>query len=141
MVKLAPLSEIMTTALQRIVDNNLSIQELSENSNVSEELLEILLNNKNNVTNDLSRLFEFLKINTYFKELVFKAYIITDDANQLKITRVIKPKCFMYFDRATQEYYRFSLKHKRHNTISRQHKYLIMNEMKEFTENYVKDLE
>ena len=141
MAKLARISEIFNVVKNRIISHNLSIQEIAENSNVSEELLEIFLNNKNNVINDLSRLLEFLKINTYYKELSFKVYRITDAGTQLKVTRIIKPKSYIYFDKPTQNYYRFTLKHKRYNKISKAHKDLIMSEMKDFTENYLRNLQ
>ena len=93
MVKSARISELFDAAKRRIVSHNLSIQEIAENSNVSEELIEILLNNKNNVINDLSRIIEFLKINTYYKELIFTPYKITDSGKQLKVTRIASCTC------------------------------------------------
>lgn len=140
-VKIANLSDIFDATMKRIVRHNLSIQEISENLDIDEELLEIFLNSKNNVINDLSRLLEFLKINTYYKENYFTAYKITDAGTQLKITRFIKPKCSIYFDRPTQKFYRFSMKYGKHNIISDTRKQLFMSEMKDFLEDYLRNID
>jgi transcriptional regulator with XRE-family HTH domain len=141
MPKLAKFNEVFNALKRRIISHNLSIQEIAENSTVSEELIELLFDDKNNVINDISRLIEFLNVNVSYSERAFKVYIITDSGKQLKVTRIIKPRCSIYFDKPTQEFYRFEVKHKRHNKISRPLKQLIMSEMKEFTEDYIRKLQ
>ncbi len=140
-VRIASLSDIFDATMKRMIRHNLSIQEIAENTDIDEELLEIFLNNENNVINDLSRLLEFLKINTYYKENYFTAYKIIDAGKQLKIARIIKPKCSIYFDKATQKFYRFYAKFGRHNIISETRKQVFMSEMKDYTENYLRTLQ
>lgn len=140
MPKLAKFNEVFNALKKRIISHNLSIKEIAENSNVSEELIELLFDDKNNVINDISRLIEFLNINVSYSERSFKVYRITDAGKQLKVTRIIKPKCSIYFDKPTQEFYRFEVKHKRHNKITKHLKALIMSEMKDFTEDYLRNI-
>ena len=121
----------------RIIDNNLSIQEVSENSDVPEELIELLMNPDSDVINSIERLFTALKINIYMSELKFDIYKLFGEGNQYKIIRVINPKCSIYFDKSTQEFYKFRVKYKRNN-LSRVRKQLIMSEMKEFLESKLK---
>ena len=139
-IKIGNLSDIFDVAMKKMVEDNLSIQEIAENIDIDEELLEIFLNSKNNVINDLSRLLQFLRINTYYKDNYFRAYHITDDKTQLKITRIIKPRCSIYFDKSTQNFYKFSMVHKLHNKISNTRKQIIMSEMKGFLENYLRNI-
>jgi hypothetical protein len=121
----------------RIIDNNLSIEEVSENAEVSEELVELLMNPDSDVVNSIERLFKSLKVNLYIKELKFEIYKLRGEGNQFKVTRIINPKCSIYFDKSTQEFYRFREKYKR-DKLSRARKQLIMSEMKEFLENRLK---
>jgi len=130
-------AEVFDVLKHRIIDNNLSIQEVSENSDVSEELIELLMNPDSDVINSIDRLFTALKVNRYFKELKFEIYKLSGEGTQFKVTRIINPKCSIYFDKSTQEFYRFRVKYKR-DKLSIARKQLIMSEMKDFLENRLK---
>ena len=133
-------TEVFDLLKHRIVNNNLSIKEVADNSGVSEKLVEILLNPDSDVIDSISRLLTDFKINTYAKELTFRVYEVYGKENQFKVTRLIKPRCSIYFDKSTQKYYKFSVKYKR-DDVSETNKQLIMSEMKEFLENYVNKLQ
>ena len=132
------LTEIFNNVKNKIIKQNLTIEEVAVNSGVKQEMVEFFLNPNNNVVDDLSRLIDFTKTGLKQKDYIFKTYNIIEEGTQIKITRVIKPQCSVYFDKPTQDFYRFSLKYKKHNKISNIRKRLIMSEMKESLEEYLK---
>lgn len=133
------LSEIFKVAKLKIADHHLSIRELHENTDIPEELLAIFLDDSNEVVNDLSRLFKFLKFGFMFNELVFRHHLISysKSRTQLKITRLIQPRCTVYYDKGTQEFYKFNMTIKS-NKASKMRKEILLNEMALFVENFLK---
>jgi len=113
MPKTTKFKQVFDLAKERIAEHNLTIDELHRNTEIPIELLRIILDDSTNVINDLSRLFEFLNIRVSALPKSFRPYIITDDEQQLKITRVIEPRCSMYYDKMDGKCYSFSYKKKR----------------------------
>ena len=134
-MKPLPFNKIFDDLKNRIIENNLTFEEVAENSGISVELLEILLNPDSDVVDSISRLFAFTKINLHSKRILLKIHTIAYNKNktQLRIKRVVEPKCSMFFDKATQEFYKFSMTNKRLK-ISETHKQLLMSDMKGFLE-------
>lgn len=139
MSKTNTFKDVFDVAKNRIANNKLSLNELSENAIVPEELLRILFDNRNNIVNDISRLFEFLNIRVSATEKAFKVYRITDDGQQLKITRVIKPLCSMYYDKGDGKFYRFSYKIKREKR-DKSETDIIKTEIKELVINHLNNI-
>ena len=124
---------------KRVIEENLTLEELSKNTGVSEDRLNFYLNSE--MSDEFSRLMDFMRIGLHAKVFKYFVYKIYDGGTQLKITRVIEPKCHIYFDRKTQNFYRFKLKYTRHNKITDDYKQLIMNEMKDYLEEYENNLQ
>lgn len=123
----------------RFEENNITFNDINLNTDIPEEILQIYFSNENNVVRDLSTLFEFGKVKFNIVSRVFKVYMIFDDNQQIKITRVIEPKASVYYDRATQNYYRFEFKKKRLKSSTEINKNLIINEIDEKLEIYLKN--
>lgn len=109
-----------------ILNNKISIEDIVENTNLDEETIKIFLNSE--VSTELTTLLDFLGIRIRFRNLAFKAYYITEEPTIIKITRVIKPYCSMYFDRTTGKYHRFKIKYKKAK-VSENKRELIIKEM------------
>ncbi len=133
------LSEIFETAKLKIADHHLSIRELHENTDIPEELLAIFLDDSNEVINDLSRLFKFLKYRFSYNEMLFRTHLISysKSRTQLKITRIIQPRCTVYYDKGTQKFYKFNMTIKS-NKASEMRKQILLNEIAEFVENFLR---
>ncbi|MFK5981507.1 MAG: hypothetical protein QM499_01235 [Flavobacteriaceae bacterium] len=119
--------------------NNLTFKEIHLNTNVPEELLQIYFGNEKNVVSDLSKLFEFSKTRLRSHQMNFVVYRFFDNQSQIKIVRIIEPKAYMYYDRATQNYYRFSFKRRTLDTNTEANKEMIINEMDEHLQDYLKN--
>mgnify|MGYP000978711307 FL=1 len=133
------IADILEILKLKITDKKLTIQELAENTDLSQEMVEFYLNSE--AIEEFSRILEFMKIGLYYNHFIFNAYKIYDAGTQLKITRVIEPRCSVYFDRKTQGFYRFEMRFKRHFKLSDTRKQLILNEMKDFYEDYENKLQ
>ena len=127
-------SDIFDKLKLHIADSNLTLEEISENIGVSEELLAIFLDPDNEVIDSVSRLFRFMNISLYSRELEFKPYSMKQNGTQIRLIRRIKPYCSIYFDTATQEFYKFTMKYKK-IYLSDNHKMLIMSEMKDYLQS------
>ena len=137
-MKYLNLTEVFNSVKNKLINKNLTIEEVAENTGVKQEVVEFLLDPNNNIIDDLSRIILFTKTGLEQRDYIFKTYTITEEDTQLKITRVIKPKCSIYFDKPTQEFYHFTAKYKKHNKLSNTRKMLIMSEMKDFLQDYLK---
>lgn len=129
------ITDAFAEAKKVIQENNITIQEISENTNIDEQLVHIIFNEV--ITNDLSRVLDFLKIKLIIKPLKFKPYSIIDDkGTSIKIKRRIKPYCSMYYDKATGKYYNFNVKHKSMK-LSQKRKDIIIDEMDSVLKEYL----
>jgi hypothetical protein len=113
----------------RFGNHNLTYREIHLNTNIPEEMLQIYFSDENQVIKDLSTLFEFGKTTLSSLPRVFTTYKIFDNGKMLKIARLIEPKASMYYDKATQRYYRFEFKRKRFKGSEEINKDLVINEM------------
>lgn len=140
MSKLSELNKAFDALKKRLENENITLQEISINTGVDEKMLAIFLDNSNNVVNDLSRLFTFMRIGINFKEVTFRPFLIQKLSScQYKITRRIEPKCQMYFDERNGVFLNFSFKHKRSPLNNKIVKQLIVNEMSEKMTEFVKN--
>lgn len=142
-LKYLTLADAFLLLKNRVIEENLTLEELSKNTGVSEDRLNFYLNSE--MSDEFSRLMDFMRIGLHAKKFKYFVYKIYDGGTiggtQVKITRVIEPKCHIYFDRKTQSFYRFNLKYTRHNKITDDYKQLIMNEMKDYLEEYENNLQ
>ena len=99
--------ELVDLAKTIIAENNMTIKELSENIGAEEGLIQIILDPNNDVVPTLSRMVEFLKIDVNKRRKKFKPYKIFQDGTTIKVVRVIKPKCSMYYDTSTGDFFNF----------------------------------
>lgn len=130
------LDYILEITKQVIQDKKLTIKELADNIEAEEQIIEILLNPNNDVVGALSRLIELTNVRLRYVQKPMKVYKIYDNGAQLKIRRTLKPFCWMYFNRATQEFYNFEQKFKREK-ISTTTKEIIISEMADEVELYL----
>lgn len=128
--------QLFLEAKKKAIMHNLTVDDLSENAIVEPELLRILFDDSKDVVGSIDRLFKFLKIRFTTKHNIFDVYKLYDSGTQIKITRVIEPKCSMYYDRATANFYKFSYKIK---TIERSETTtdILKSEMKELIEKNI----
>jgi hypothetical protein len=133
------LIQIFEEIKKRFSKHNLTFEEIHLNTNIPVEMLQIYFSEDNTVIEDLSKIVNFSKINLHTHTKIFKAYKIYEQGNTIKITRIVEPKCSMYYSRATQDYYRFAFKKKRFKGNEMINKELIINEMDEKLEIYLKN--
>lgn len=139
MAKYKTINDLFSELKQVAIDHNLSIDELAENTNSEPQLLRILFDESQDVIGTLSRLFEFHKIEVFSKHRIFKPYKIYDSGTQIKVTRVIEPRCSMYYDKESAKYFKFKYKFKtkkRSETTTN----IIKTEIKELVEKHLKGL-
>lgn len=126
------LLEIIKTVKERIIENKLTLKEISKNIAHDEKLIAFVLNEENNVLKAISDTITFMKIRMKEEKMSFNTYLLfTDGGTQVKITRILHPKCHVYFDKPSQQFLNFEMKYKGQN-ISKAYKQLIINEMTEF---------
>lgn len=136
--KVRKFSKIFDTLKDRIIESELTLNEICNNANINADLLDVLLDNSNNVVNDIERLFDFLKISLLSRSLEFKCYTITlsKTINQIKITRLIKPKCHAYYDIETSYLYKFYSR----TNIREFEKQLIINQFYKKIDDYIEEV-
>jgi len=133
---ISSLEDAFKSANKIVENNNLTIQEIAENINCDEELVEIFLNNDNDVSGALTRMFVFLNIRIKSKEFLFQSHKAYDNGTYVKIKRIINPQCSIYYDRTRQIFYDFSMKYKREK-ITETRKNIIITEMSDFLEKHL----
>ena len=132
----------LDTSVKNLIEvfkaNNLSIQEIQENTGVEEPFLEMVFSNTDNFITKISRLFEFANIRITSRNMSFSAYKIFTDKEEpkLKVTRVIEPRCSMYYDRTSHDFYNFSMRLKNHN-VSDVRIEIYKEEMRDFVDSYL----
>ena len=131
------IKEAFLEAKNVLTENNLTIQEVAENVDINEDLLNIIFNTT--LTDDMTRILDFLKVKILVKKNLFKTYRIVDSGSVIKIKRIIKPYCYMYYDRATDKYYDFNTNFKAIK-IPKQRKEIFISEMDSFNKDYLKTL-
>ena len=102
--------EVLKEAKEIMAEHNISFDEVQRNTGVDAELIRILFDDTTKTASDISKIFEFFKLRFVSRKLSFKPYVITHGGNQVKIKRLIKPVCQMYYDRGTDKFYKFSYK-------------------------------
>lgn len=132
------IDDVIREAKVRIAENKLTLKEIADNVPMDEELLSILLDEKNGITKSLSDLVNFMRINitgTRHHQFITHRFVENDD--QIKVIRVLHPKCSIVYDKVGKKLYNFKSKN-RSDKISDHHKQLIINEMATEVEKYVK---
>jgi hypothetical protein len=125
------LEDVFVSLKNKIAENKLSLKEVAANTQADEELIAIILDDSSQVVKTVSDLLNFMKFKIKSRELNFKVYKIRTYENQVKITRIIHPRCHIYFDKPTQKFFKFEMKYKREK-VSDTYKQLIINDMVEF---------
>ena len=131
--------EILNEAKQVIAEHNVSFDEISENTGVDSEFVRILFDDTTKTGMNIDEIFEFLKLKFVSKKLIFRPYAITNGGNQIKIKRLIKPVCQMYYDRGTDNFYKFSFKLKTYKT-SETYIDILKSEMKDLIYNHLEKM-
>lgn len=131
------LQEVFNIVKKKIVEKNISIEELSLNVGCDEKLIEIFLNPDNDVISSLSRMMALTKVNLKYNNCDFNIYLTYDSGSEIKITRRIKPRCHIYFDMATQEFYDFGVKYKK--TFPYEYKDIYISEMAKHLKEYLEN--
>ena len=130
------IEQLFEEVKQIAIDHNLSIEDIADNTDIEHQLLRIFFNESTDVIGSLSRLFKFTKISLFSSHRIFETYKIYDSGKQLKITRVIEPKCSMYYDKATAKFYKFAYKYKtKERTETRSD--ILKSEIKQLTNSYL----
>lgn len=130
------LQEIFEEVKKVAVDNNLSIHDFQDNTGVDSQLLRIFFNDSTDVVASLSRVIEFSKLKLHSRKLKFKPYRITDQGEMIKVTRVVSPRCFMYYSKETAKFYQFEYS-KRQLRKSKTTEDIIKSEIKNLLERYL----
>lgn len=100
--------KIFEEAKQVAINNNLTIEEIQENAKVDPQLLRVFFDDSKDVIDSLDRMFKFLKVSFSSRLKIFEAYKMYDSGTQIKLSRVIEPKCSIYYDKPTSKFYKFS---------------------------------
>lgn len=127
-------NELETFALE----NKLSVEDFAENTGADPNLIRALFDDTTDVVGSISRIFEFSKIKLHSTKLKFETYKIYDSGTQIRITRVVEPKCTIVYDRATAKYYQFKYRKiakERSKTMSE----VIKSEIKELVDDYLQN--
>jgi len=135
MGKSLPLTEIFKQVKERITKNELTLKEITQNTGVSEELLDIFFDDNNDVVRGLSNIIGFMKFNLYYREIKFQVYHIRETITQFRITRTIEPKCFVYFDKADNKFYSFQRIPRQPDPIHETQKQIILSDIKAIIDN------
>ncbi len=138
--KYETLSEIFNEAKQRIAEHKITLRELSETTDIPEQLLTIFFDQNNEVVNDLSRLLVFLRFRLYRRILQFSTYSITKKERYYIVTRRLVPSCTAYYYKATREFKHFHVT-TLNASVSKPIKKVIMQEMKDRVEEFINNLD
>lgn len=120
-----------------ISENEITLQDIEDNTGVEQEFLSLIFDD-NNILDRISRVFEFARIKVQTKNLEFKPYKVVTDGRQIKVSRSIEPKCSMYYDRATSNFYKFSMEKKR-STVSEVRKNIFKADMAKTVESFLRN--
>ena len=128
--------EVFNELKQIMIDNNLSVEDLADNSGADPQLIRILFDESTDVVGSISRIFEFTNTKLFTKQLQFRMYHLTDSGTQIRVARLIKPKCSIYYDKANGNFYKFEYRFKtRQGTETRTE--IIKNEIKVLVDDYL----
>ncbi len=92
----------------RFQKNNISIQEICDNARVSREFVELLWTE--NIISDISRIIELSRVRiTLTTSWDMNVYRVRKNKNTIKVSRTISPKCHIYYDINTGNFYNFHI--------------------------------
>jgi len=129
------LEDVFKAVKERLINNNLSLKEISDSMGVSEEILDIFFDESNNVVSDLSNLIAFSKTVLTFRQYQFRPFIITEEKEYIKITKTLVPKCSVYYSKISEEFYRFYTPHQKN--LTEEAKQVALNEMHDKIKEYI----
>ncbi len=122
--------KVMEEAKKVMAEHNLSLDEVEQNTGVEQDFIRILFDPTTRTSENISKIFEFLKIRLFTQNLLFTPYNVLSRGNIYRISRVIHPKCTMFYDRKTDTFYKFKYKLKT-QTHSEVYTDIIKNEMRQ----------
>jgi len=100
------LSFVFEEVKARIALNNISIQEICDNTKVERDIVELIFSE--DIVDSISRIIQFTKVKiTLTNTWSMDVYHVHEDKSTLKITRKIEPKAHMYYDKKTGNFYNF----------------------------------
>jgi hypothetical protein len=103
------LSAIFEEVKKRFRENNISINEICDNAKVSRDIVEILWSES--LIDDISRIIQLAKVKiTVSNAWDMKIYRVKESKDAIKVTRIIEPKCHIYYDKASTNFYNFYIK-------------------------------
>ena len=88
---------ILEEAKEIISKHDLSLEEIEHNTGVELQFVRILFDPSTGTSENISKIFEFLKIRFNSKHLMFKPYILLENKGLFRVRRMIKPYCTMYY--------------------------------------------
>lgn len=118
------------------LENNLTVEDFADGTGADPQLIRILFNKETDVIDSISRMFEHVNIKLFTKHLVLKTYYITVSDAQIKVRRLIDPKCQIYYSKSEGRYYDFTYKHKKNRPSATREK-IIQSEMKRLVDEYL----
>ena len=131
-------STVVDEAKQILADKNVTFQEIEDNTGVDAEFARILFDDSTRAHQNITAIFDFLHIRFISKRLLFAPYSIFEKGNQIRIRRVIKPKCTLYYDRQKDEFFKFSYDLKNEHR-SKLYTDITKNDMKDMVYSYLEE--
>ena len=133
------LSFIFEVAKKRFKDENISLDEIIENTKVNRDLLEIIFSES--IVDDISRIIQFANVKiTLNNNWELKTHKIFEDDKSIKINRLIEPKCHIYYDKESEQFYNFHIPYKQKSKIKdKHHKAILVKDMCLFLEKHLND--
>jgi len=104
---------VIEEAKNIIIENDITIDEISMNTNIETEFIRILFDDSTNTYKNISDILDFLKVHFVTRNYKFRNYIVTDLGSTIRINRIIKPKCRMMYNVSAGEFFNFKFKLKR----------------------------
>lgn len=123
-------SDAIELARERMVEHNLTFEEIERSCGVEAEFCRILFDGATMTADNISKLFAFLRISIKSKKTKsFTMYLINNFDHVIRVRRKYAPQCTMYYDRIQGEFYKFS--YKRKTTPDEEYTAILKNEMKD----------
>lgn len=100
-------SEVIQEAKSIITDRNISFDEIEQNTGVESEFTRIIFDDSTQTHQNISKIFNFLKLKFVSRRQSFVDYNVTQSGPQYRINRTIKPRCSMIYDKKKDAFFRF----------------------------------
>lgn len=117
-------------------ENRITLDEISKTYDIDVQFLKALLNEDRLIISNITRLLEASNVRLKTRKYPFKGYSYRNRDTYIKITRNIKPRCSIVYDKINKEWHSLIPKNK-DEKIGHNKKYMLLDDFKKFKKTFI----